>query len=180
MGNLKNLFQSSVADNLFHGSIPREIGALSNMELLDFSSNDLSGSIQGSTAHCLKLRYLNLSQNNFKGNIPAELGVLFNLLDLRNNQFVEAIPGQLSGLIMLANLNLSHNELSGTIPASFQIMQSITYIDESYNELGGCASPILHRDITSNNILLDLEFRACISDFGMAKISQGLLVKISD
>ncbi|VAI00493.1 unnamed protein product [Triticum turgidum subsp. durum] len=33
-----------------------------------------------------------------------------------------------------------------------------------------CSSPIVHRDITSNNILLDLEFRACISDFGMAKI----------
>lgn len=33
-----------------------------------------------------------------------------------------------------------------------------------------CLSPIVHRDITSNNILLDLEFRACISDFGMAKV----------
>uniref|UniRef100_A0A8I6XLE4 non-specific serine/threonine protein kinase n=1 Tax=Hordeum vulgare subsp. vulgare TaxID=112509 RepID=A0A8I6XLE4_HORVV len=33
-----------------------------------------------------------------------------------------------------------------------------------------CFAPIVHRDITSNNILLDLEFRACISDFGIAKI----------
>ncbi|KAF7012925.1 unnamed protein product [Triticum aestivum] len=33
-----------------------------------------------------------------------------------------------------------------------------------------CSSPVVHRDITSNNILLHVEFRACISDFGTAKI----------
>uniref|UniRef100_J3KZ08 non-specific serine/threonine protein kinase n=1 Tax=Oryza brachyantha TaxID=4533 RepID=J3KZ08_ORYBR len=33
-----------------------------------------------------------------------------------------------------------------------------------------CSDPIVHRDVTANNILLDLEFRACLSDFGIAKI----------
>ena len=33
-----------------------------------------------------------------------------------------------------------------------------------------CFAPIVHRDITSNNILLDLEFQAHISDFGLAKV----------
>ena len=33
-----------------------------------------------------------------------------------------------------------------------------------------CFAPIVHRDITSNNVMLDPEFKACISDFGLAKI----------
>ncbi|WCJ30829.1 Leucine-rich repeat receptor-like protein kinase family protein [Euphorbia peplus] len=33
-----------------------------------------------------------------------------------------------------------------------------------------CAPPIIHRDITSNNVLLDSEYEAHISDFGTARL----------
>nr|XP_011463522.1 PREDICTED: probable LRR receptor-like serine/threonine-protein kinase At4g08850 [Fragaria vesca subsp. vesca] len=33
-----------------------------------------------------------------------------------------------------------------------------------------CSPPIVHRDISSNNILLDYEYEPCVSDFGTAKL----------
>uniref|UniRef100_A0A0E0B7B3 non-specific serine/threonine protein kinase n=1 Tax=Oryza glumipatula TaxID=40148 RepID=A0A0E0B7B3_9ORYZ len=44
------------------------------------------------------------------------------------------------------------------------VAQALSYLHHD------CSPPIIHRDITSNNILLDTAFKAYVSDFGTARI----------
>ncbi|KAM0912534.1 hypothetical protein ACQ4PT_012741 [Festuca glaucescens] len=140
ISNIMTLFNLSLGNNLLKGSIPQEIASLKNLEYLDLSSNNLRGQLGGSVEHCLLLRLLNLSHNHLNGSIPNELGMLVNLqglLDLSDNSFDSMIPSQLGDLSMLEALNLSHNALSGRVPPSFQRMNSLLYMDVSYNKLEG-------------------------------------------
>ncbi|VAH00122.1 unnamed protein product [Triticum turgidum subsp. durum] len=71
--------------------------------------------------------------------------------------------GSLHGI--LENEELA-KELDWTkrIAVATDVAQAILYLHHE------CSPPIIHRDITSNNILLDTSFKAFVSDFGTARI----------
>jgi Leucine rich repeat len=66
---------------------------------------------------------LNLSKNNFMGEISEIIGGMQSLesLDLSFNNFSGQIPQALSSLSSLHNLNLSYNNFSGKIPIGRQL-----------------------------------------------------------
>ena len=100
------------------GSIPPEIGNLTNLTLLYLRDNQLSGSIPPEIGNLTNLTSLSLMINQLTGSIPPEIGNLTNLtgLGLYDNQLTGEIPSEIGNLTNLTSLILSGNQLTGGIP----------------------------------------------------------------
>ena len=83
------------------GSIPRELGQLSNLESLSLVGNNLIGTIPSTLGELNKLSALSFDRNNLTGTIPSALGKLTNLRWLGfsdNPNFGGSIPTTFTAL----------------------------------------------------------------------------------
>eukprot|EP01018_Ginkgo_biloba_P040255 Gb_24443 [translate_table: standard] len=154
------------------------IGSLYNLQRLDLSECNLSGTIPFSSLKNLtSLTHLNLAHNSFSSRIPSWLSLnhsnlvsldlsdcnlqgtipsnsLSNLsfltaLYLYGNQFTGGIPPSIGELSSLTRLDLSHNMLNGSIPiSSIPRLSRLRYLDLSYNRLDGIFSLSLLQNLT--------------------------------
>ncbi|CAK8537839.1 unnamed protein product [Lathyrus sativus] len=105
---------------------------LTTFTTIDLSNNNFEGEIPHVTGELISLIGLNLSNNEITGNIPQSLCNLRNLewLDLSKNQLIGEIPTTLTNLTFLSFLNLSQNHLEGIIPKGKQFD---TFENNSYD-----------------------------------------------
>ncbi|XP_060669247.1 receptor-like protein 7 isoform X13 [Ziziphus jujuba] len=109
---------------------------------IDFSSNNFSGEIPKQLGLLTYLKVLNLSNNALSGHIPSSFGNMHELesLDLSRNRLNGEIPASLSNLNFLEVLDLSHNQLSGRIPKGTQIQ---TFSADCFQDNEGLCGPPL-------------------------------------
>jgi Leucine-rich repeat (LRR) protein len=147
LGNLTNLTYMNLSHNKLSGSIPTELSNLTQLGALKLKDNQLSGSIPAELGNLTNLLWLGLEVNQLSGSIPPELGNLTNLedMDLNDNQLSGSIPAELGNLTNLLWLGLDVNRLSGSIPAELGDLTRINHLDLGNNHLSGSIPPELSK-----------------------------------
>ena len=114
IGSLSNLESLFVGGNMLTGALPN-MTLLTNLNTLAVNDNAFKGSIPTTIAKATGLERLFLDENKFSGSLPIELGFLTNLTDVRfnNNEFTGPLPYTLSALKNLKVLYLYDNEFDG-------------------------------------------------------------------
>ncbi|KAJ0966694.1 hypothetical protein J5N97_023611 [Dioscorea zingiberensis] len=121
---------------------------------IDLSNNQFSGEIPKQLGNLHGLQSLNLSGNHLSGRIPDSIGDLISLesFDLSRNNLVGEISPSISVLTSLSHLNLSYNNLTGRIPGGSQLQ---TLDDQSiYIGNHGLCGPPLTVECDSNETLV--------------------------
>ncbi|KAK4371501.1 hypothetical protein RND71_010976 [Anisodus tanguticus] len=115
------------------------ISELKALKFLDLSNNNFQGSIPAAFGNLFELQYLDLSFNKFGNLIPSELGKLRSLkaLNLSKNLLTGAIPDELEGLVNLQDFLIFNNLLNGTIPTWIGNLTNLKVFAAYENEFSG-------------------------------------------
>lgn len=126
--------------NNLQGTLPWSVLFLSKLQSLNLRKNTLTGfsgkkpqdSIPG-------IKYLDISNNSFQGNIPSDFQKLKNLETclLDHNSFGGLLPGALGALPNIKSFVASYNALEGAVPAAYAAWQKLERFELFNNSIGG-------------------------------------------
>jgi kinase len=123
------------------GPLPDAVCNLSSLTHLNISQNSINDTFPIWFYHCGSLQSLNLSFNNFHGELPDDIGHILppnlTLLAINQNKFNGTIPTSLSKLQNLRHLDVSDNNITDTFPTSLYHCGSLQSLDLSFNNFHG-------------------------------------------
>ncbi|MXY07077.1 MAG: choice-of-anchor B family protein [Rhodothermaceae bacterium] len=130
-------------NNNLRGSIPAELGNISNLSWLDLANNALSGPIPPEFSKLSNVFFLSLSDNGLSGSIPPGLGQLAEVTDLRlgGNDLTGIIPSEMGNLASLGLLDIQGNDFFGKLPLTMVNLSELNYLNFGGQELCAPETP---------------------------------------
>ncbi|KAK7307502.1 hypothetical protein VNO77_40630 [Canavalia gladiata] len=188
--SLRNLYYLDLSHNSFAGALPPSLPAsllqisirnsnlsgaltsesfknLMNLQVVDFSNNQLSGSVPLVLFELPSLQQLTLSFNQFSSievhskGTGSQSGLI--AVDLSNNKLGGVLPSFMTLMPKLSSLSLENNEFTGVIPTQFAVKTVFPETGMSpFNRLllggnyllGGIPRPLLTLKRDSANVSL--------------------------
>jgi len=156
-------------NQFFTGGLPSISGVLL-LENLVFTNTNITGNIWPTITNQLNLSFINVSNNNLTGIIPAYANPNLQYLYLNNNAFTEfsaintpslirlylhfnEISGVFPDLSLLVNLSVleaNNNQFNGYTSGSLRTMTSLARLDLSVNNFGSTAINAIINDLYLN------------------------------
>lgn len=120
----------NVPSNNLTGTLPQELGNLTELTLLGFYNNQLSGELPISISNCTKLDTLALDYNNFHGNIPVVYKNLIAMesLYLSGNNLTGDVSSIYSFMPNLERLYLNENNFEGSLDLSANVQMRLLFL----------------------------------------------------
>ena len=139
LGNLTQLEWLVLSDNSLQGNLLPELGNLAQLNELRLSGNSFSGGLPLELRSLSRLEQLELGRNSFSGEIPPELGELVQLQDLwlADNSFSGKLPPELGNLTQLRRLSIGKNLLSGKLPPELGNLSQLQELRLGENSFSG-------------------------------------------
>ncbi|KAK9941319.1 hypothetical protein M0R45_017925 [Rubus argutus] len=175
--SLSRLQTLNLSNNLLSGELPYS-QPLSNIRVLDLSSNHFHGEIASSFfQQARNLMKFNVSHNTFIGSIPSSVCLrsssLIQVLDFSFNNFNGSISRGLGVCSKLQAFRAGYNNLSGLLPDDIYNATTLEEIALPRNSLHGALSEGLVN--LTNLTILDLSYNEFI---GVVPASIGKLSKL--
>ncbi|MBN1995929.1 T9SS type A sorting domain-containing protein [candidate division KSB1 bacterium] len=156
MGNLTELVTLDLRSNSLTGPIPPEIGNLGQLIFLFLGGNELTGSLPPELGELTNCELLDVGSNSLTGTIPTEIFDLTNMfnLTLSNNSLTGPIPPEIGRLTELTDLLMDNNNLSGTLPAEIYTLSNLARFRIDINLFSGTISPDIENMVNLQKLYL--------------------------
>jgi Leucine-rich repeat (LRR) protein len=159
-----SLIAYRASSNFLEGSIPTSITRFSKLEQIWLGDCPLTGTIPSEIGLLTDLQYIFFYDSTFQGDLmgtlPSELGNLKKLIDFRlyGNQVGERIPSGLFGATSLETLILDNNFFIKSLPTEIGKLSNLGYLRLDGNQITGTLPTEIGRMVHLGKFKRDIFF----------------------